>query len=72
MKNPWICGHFHNAGINHDVETCDAESRLDVVRKETDPQRLRDFIAWEFTQKTVRQAAERRLRKIVKSGGRHS
>jgi len=42
----------------------DVESRLSRV-KEANPKKLKEMIEWPDTQKTVRLAAERRLRKIT-------
>lgn len=61
MKNPWETGDVFN-GIH--MATCAAEDRLDRV-KTAGPDQLRAMIAWPGTQKTVRQAAERRLRKLT-------
>ncbi|NQU75723.1 MAG: hypothetical protein HQ546_05355 [Planctomycetes bacterium] len=63
MKNPWETGEVY-AGIRS--AWCDATSRIDRVRETTDAAKFRDMIAWPDTQKTVRLAAERRLRKIEK------
>jgi len=64
MKNPWETGETFRWGgkvIRHAY--CDARSRLDRVR-EAGPETLLAMIAWPGTQKTVRLAAERRLRKL--------
>jgi len=67
MKNPWETGEtFRWAGRVTRPAWCDARSRLDRVR-EAGPEKLRAMIAWPDTQKTVRQAAERRLRKLGKN-----
>ena len=61
QDNPWAYQTFEGRW----VQTCSAADRLVVVRETTDPDRLRTIITWPHTQKTVRQAAERRLRKLT-------
>lgn len=62
MKNPWE----YRMGRDL-VETADAESRIDQVKK-MDPDQLRAVIAWPGTQKTVRLRAESRLRRLQREG----
>jgi len=67
MKNPWETGEtFRWGGAITRPAYRDVSSRLDRVR-EAGPKQLREMIAWPDTQKTVRQAAERRLRKFSAS-----
>lgn len=49
------------------VVTCDAASRLSLIKSNTDPEWLRAVIRDRDVQSTVRLAAERRLRKLAKS-----
>ena len=70
MKNPWETGETHRwGGTIIRPAYADVSSRLDRVR-EAGPQKLRAMIAWPGTQKTVRQAAQRRLRKLSANGPR--
>ena len=55
MNNPWEASNG---------TYCDAQSRLDRVKRMTVPQ-LVAAIDWPDTQKTVRIAAARRLRKLT-------
>lgn len=48
------------------TETIDAQTRLELVPR-MDEVKLRKIIAWPETQKTVRAAAERRLKQLTKS-----
>jgi hypothetical protein len=61
MKNPWetgaVCGGVKVAWV-------DAENRMRRV-KEANAKKLKAMIKWPDTQKTVRLAAERRLRKLT-------
>lgn len=61
MRNPWETGAVVGNGVH--VMYCDVLSRLNCVKTAT-PERLRAMIVWPDTQKTVRQAVERRLRKL--------
>lgn len=60
MKDPWLTGSVF-CGIR--CRTCGCDDRLRIVKRAT-PDQLRAIIAWPDTQKTVRLAAERRLRKL--------
>ena len=62
MSNPWA---YNIRGIGR-VQTADARPRTEKVRDSTDSEWLRAVIAWPHTQKTVRLAAERRLRKLAR------
>lgn len=59
-KNPWSAGR----GYGTECAWVDVESRLMRV-KEANAKKLKEMIEWPDTQKTVRLAAERRLRKIT-------
>ncbi len=64
MKNPFETGKtIRWGGEVIRPAYSEARSRLDRVR-EAGPDKLREMIAWPDVQKTVRQAAERRLRKL--------
>lgn len=62
VKNPWIRQSQLYPG--HETQICDAGSRSQAV-KDMPAERLLLVIAWPGTQKTVRLAAERRLRKLT-------
>lgn len=55
----------HYPGTSDHMTTCDAESRLSLVKQSTDPDWLRAVIRDRDVQSTVRLAAERRLRKVI-------
>jgi hypothetical protein len=60
-RDPWLtteCGQ--------QCRTIDAQSRLAEVRAMTSPSKLQAVIDWPDTQKTVRRAAERRLRNVTR------
>jgi hypothetical protein len=59
MRNPWASGYVFDGNA---VAWCDAQSRIDAARRMT-PERLIECLAWPDTQKTVRLAIERMLRK---------
>ena len=59
-KNPWLVRHAYGT----EVQYVDVGSRLGQVR-EANARKLKEMIEWPDTQKTVRLAAERRLRKIT-------
>lgn len=59
MKNPWAYLSFGDV-----VATCDAHDRIEIIKKCTNPKKLRAYIKYPDTQKTVIQAAERRLRSL--------
>lgn len=46
--------------------TCDAESRLMQIKASADMEWLKRVVAYRENQKSVQQAAERRLRKLMK------
>jgi len=50
-------------GRTHEV-TCEASERIQMVRESTDDEWLLAVIKHPHTQKTVKQSAERRLRKL--------
>ncbi len=58
--------HMHWPGTDH-VVTCGVEDRIALVKKSTDAEWLEVVIAHEETQKTVRVAAERRLKWVLKA-----
>lgn len=60
-KNPWSSGSWGNY--------CGVDDRMHCLRCTVDIERIRAMIAWPSTQKTVRLAAERRLRKLLKLPG---
>ncbi|MCP4259071.1 MAG: hypothetical protein GY774_16420 [Planctomycetes bacterium] len=62
MKNPWLANEYGKGAAY-----CDVESRIRLV-KEASTKKLKEMINWPDTQKTVRVAAERRLRKITVRG----
>lgn len=61
MKNPWLTGthHMGNAQVYHSVE--DQLQRL----KHMTAKELRAAIEWPSTGKTVRRAAEKKLRRLA-------
>ena len=59
MKNPWLRGQYEG----RDTQIVDVASRLHAI-KNMNADELKSAIQWPETQKTVRQAAERRLRKV--------
>ena len=59
-RNPWVSGE-HFGGVP--TAYCDTESRLARVKRMM-PEELKAAIKWPGTQKAVRLAAERRLRKM--------
>lgn len=63
-KNPFQAKGLPGFGLEH-IETVDAQSRLEEVRTFNVGQ-LRAVIAMPRLQKTVKQAAERRLRKLIR------
>ena len=64
LTNPWRCTNpLYPVG----TQTCDAASRLEMVKITSDPLWLNAVTLWPETQKTVRQAAERRLRWVNKA-----
>jgi len=65
MQNPWETGEVQTIG-GHRIRSawCDVRNRLNRVQEAT-PDKLRAMIAWHDTQKIVRLAAQRRLRKIL-------
>lgn len=71
-KNPEL-NPFSYRGLGWDctaqspeVQVCGVEDRLRLVKEAKDQSWLQRVLAWPDTQKTVRQAAERRLRKLLK------
>jgi hypothetical protein len=65
MNNPFPYKAPPGYGVEY-LEAIDAQSRLEKVREFTANQ-LREVIALPGVQKTIQQAAERRLRKILRS-----
>lgn len=64
IKSPWLAKVYGVQGCEYG----DVESRISRV-KEANAKKLKEMIKWPDTQKTVRLAAERRLRKISKKEG---
>lgn len=62
MTNPWL---VKTPGFPNCQTFCAAD-RTEIVRKETDAAKLQTIIDWPDTQRTVRAAAERRLRRLGK------
>lgn len=62
-QNPFFAG-IH---LGHAMLTCDAESRLRLVKASTDAAWLQRVVGLEGVQKTVLQAAERRLKTLDKA-----
>ncbi|HEY9282345.1 MAG TPA: hypothetical protein VIP46_02725 [Pyrinomonadaceae bacterium] len=60
---------FLRPDLGPGVQTIDAPGRLRLV-KTYGPDKLRQVIALPGVQKTVREAAERRLRKLEKEGNK--
>jgi hypothetical protein len=60
-SHPWASSAFPGALV------CDAESRLALVKQSTDADWLERVIGFRNTQKSVRLAAERRLRWVNKA-----
>jgi hypothetical protein len=60
MRNPWLVPEYGKG-----VQTYSAEERLSKLKKMSAAQ-LRAAIAWPETQKTVRKAADARLRRLLK------
>lgn len=67
MKNPWLrsAPKYYNT-IVKELQPVSSEDRCAEL-KGFDLQKLRDVISWPGTQKTVRLAAERQLRKLAKT-----
>ncbi len=63
-NDPWATGASF-AGIAS--RWCDAESRMQKVRESGDAEWLRRVVRCKDTQKTVREAAERRIRRLLKT-----
>lgn len=63
MKNPFL---VNRPGYPPDCQTCDALGRIEMVRS-FGMEDLRAVLALPKVQATVRQAAERRLRKLERS-----
>ena|GEM_PF-6704600 len=61
MTNPWEYPAYGTT-----IATNDGPSRLAIIKRCTNVKKLRAYMAWEGTQKTVRLAAERRIRKLQK------
>lgn len=59
--NPWAYQSF-----GHIVATCDAHDRIEKIKKAEDVDWLGRVLKWHDTQKTVRQAAARRISKLLK------
>jgi hypothetical protein len=60
-KNPFITG----SAWGHKIQAFDAQSRLDMI-KHFDREQLQAVVTMPGVQKTVKQAAERKLRKLEK------
>lgn len=60
---PWAHNCPPHWGMTH-VKTCDAPSRLSLVKRSEDSEWLLAVIKDRDTQMSVRQAADRRLRKL--------
>lgn len=58
---------FRRPRLGPNVQAVDAQSRLDMV-KGFGPEELRQVLALPGVQQTVRQAAERRLKKLEAKG----
>ena len=58
MTNPWLVDMPGYPGCQH--------CRMDIVRRTSDIKLLEQFIAWPETQRTVRAAAESKLRRLEK------
>lgn len=61
---PWAHPAPKSYGTTH-TKTCDAQSRLQEIRKSSDREWLRAVIKNRDTQKTVRTAARARLRRVL-------
>lgn len=59
MNDPWACFKYGQR-----VRFVDVNSRLRRV-EEADERKLREMFDWPDTQKTVRLAVERRLKRII-------
>ena len=68
MKNPWLRPAPENYP-EKEIQSVSVEDRLMEIAK-FDLQKLRAIILWTGTQKTVRIAAERKLKKLAKADGR--
>lgn len=68
MNNPWEDGHVF-CGVKS--QYCGVEDRLSII-KNLPPTILRAALAWPDTQKTVRLALERRLRKLSRMNAEDS
>lgn len=62
MKNPWLVSA---PGHPSDCQWCTVADRMEIVRKETDPDRLKAYIDWPGTEQTVRVKAWARLRRLT-------
>ena len=61
MNNPWLRKRYLDSPPSGPASVTD---RMYDVRDCTDPAKLQAYIDWPHTQKTIRQACERRLRKL--------
>jgi hypothetical protein len=64
MNNPWSKPAPSYMSPLRVLTTCGVDDRIRLVKETDDPATLRAMIDHPNTQKTVRQAAERRLRKL--------
>ena len=62
MKNPWLVNTPGYPGC----QICCAADRMEVVRKTEDMNLLADIFAWPETQRTVRQAADSKMRRLFR------
>jgi hypothetical protein len=63
-ENPWLVADLQE--VCPGCQTCVVEDRVQMIKESTDIAWLRHVLAWRDNQITVRQAAERRLRKLQK------
>lgn len=64
MRNPWKTATAYGMGMSGiALEVTTAEARLALVER-YDPVKLKQVIAWPETQKSVKLAAQKRLRKL--------
>lgn len=61
-RNPWLVKSMQ--GTHPGCQTSSGDDRLRMVRESTDVAWLREVMAWEETQLTVRKAAAARARKL--------
>lgn len=64
MKSPWLVEDLQD--VCPGCQTCSAADRLQMVKESTDRAWLIQVINWRDSQKTVIEAAGRRLRRLTK------